>query len=459
MNQRTPIIVCCIAALAAACSDAPQPTAPAPLSPTVASDVGFPGSGEKYVAIGTSISMGWASNGVYAGSQLVAWPELLSFGQLHPISLPLIQSPGCQSPYASPLGNGRRLSGEPLPMDGTTCAGNVSGITLPTQNVALAGAYTIDALSTKPGDAAAKPWYNLVLPPGATQVSAAVGQNPTLLSVELGGNDILLTTGGLVIPNVTFTPLDQFEANFDKVLDAVTAPHRKVLVLGMSTNGANLPALRRGDEVWADGAEFAQLGVDVSTDCKESHNYINVSLKSLIEVFTAAVTSTRQVFSCADIPGQIDFVLTPGDIATLNGQLVHMRNHARDQAAKRGYAFVSIGALYDRPDLKPQKYSVISHLTSNAPFGPYISLDGVHPSPLGHAVLALAAANALNDKYHTIAAHAATVAPSFAEQLVEPQLPIVSIEWAKQAMLNRAGARLTACPMPGSCFLTAPKAP
>jgi len=456
MNQRKHIVALCAAVLAAACSDATQPTAPVALSPMApASSISFPGHGEKYVAIGTSISMGWASNGAYFGSQVFAWPELLSFGQLHPISLPLIQSPGCQSPYAAPLGNGKRLSGEPLPNDPSLCAANVGGVTLPTQNVALAGAYASDALQTRPGDPKSHPWYGRVLPPGATQVSAALSQNPTLVSVELGGNDILQTTGGLVIPGLTFTPISDFEKDLDAVLDAVKADHRKVLVAGMSVDGTNLPSLRRGGEIWADAAEFAALHVDVSPDCKDSPNYINVSLKSLIVVFTAAVTSTNQPFSCADAPGTVDFVLTPADIATLNGSLAQMRDHAKQQAAQRGYAFFSIGALYDRPDLKPKTYSVISQLTSSMPYGPYISLDGVHPSPLGQGVLALAAAGALNQTYHSIAAHTIAATPSFAEQLVEPVLPAMSLEWAKRVAKNHRADQVPVCPMPGGCFVGA----
>src|SRR5262252_6066619 len=127
----------------AACSDA-STNSPRALDPTgPAAESRVPQTPERYVAIGTSISMGWASNGVYAGSQAVAWPELLSFAQLRPISLPLIQSPGCISPLIAPLAVNKRLSGEPF-SGSVVCAPNVAGVRLPTQNVALAGALTMD---------------------------------------------------------------------------------------------------------------------------------------------------------------------------------------------------------------------------------------------------------------------------------------------------------------------------
>jgi hypothetical protein len=39
-------------------------------------------------------------------------------------------------------------------------------------------------------------------------------------------------------------------------------------------------------------------------------------------------------------------------------------------------------------------------LTSDTPYGPLISLDGVHPSAAGHHILAREAAKALNVTYH-----------------------------------------------------------
>src|SRR5690349_24790216 len=90
------------------CSDAASTTTePRALQPSAANVADFRGrTPEKFVAIGTSVSMGWASNGVYYGSQLTSWPALIGFGTLQPISLPLIQSPGCISPILAPLGNG-----------------------------------------------------------------------------------------------------------------------------------------------------------------------------------------------------------------------------------------------------------------------------------------------------------------------------------------------------------------
>jgi hypothetical protein len=233
------------------CSDV-SPTSPArPITSTaqVDADRSTP-SGERLVAIGTSISMGWASNGVYAGSQAGAWLALIGFGSEPAISLPLIQAPGCTSPIAAPIGAGLRLSGESL-AGSTICAANAAGVTLPTQNVSLAGALAIDVLLTTPQAVASSfPWFGRVLPPGATPLAAALSQRPTIVSVELGGNEVLNSTSGLFAPGVTVVPFPYFAGPYEAVLNAIGNTGAKAVVIAFRAKPAICPphveAMRSG---------------------------------------------------------------------------------------------------------------------------------------------------------------------------------------------------------------------
>ena len=453
MSRRIRIIAAC-ALLAAACADQTA-TAPSRLSANADAEQAKTHGGEKFVSIGTSVSMGWSANGVYAGSQALSWPAQLRFGSLPAISLPLIDAPGCQSPLVTPLANGVRLSGESA-AGSAVCAPNAAGVALPTQNVAIAGALTIDALQQTPGPGTL-PWYARVLPPGMSQMTAALSQHPTLVSIELGANEVLQTSSGLVAPGVTFLPFPFFAQAYNAVVGTVGSAVDKVLLFGFLTNGPNLPALRRGDEVWADRAEFAALHVDVSPDCDGNGNYINVSVKSLNMAFAGAFAAAHgqpnPVFSCADIPGTQDLIVTPAEIAMLDALFTQMSDYQRQVAEQHGYAFVSLDALYNRPDLKSTAYSVITQLTSDAPFGPYISADGIHPTPLGNAVLADAAAKALNKTYPGIAAHIEDETLS-SEALITgstPRSPAAALELAKRNVSLRQGERVPACMLPGGC--------
>ena len=100
------------------------------------------------------------------------------------ITQPYIDGTGCRSPMVAPLASGARLSGEGAGDAPATlsCSPLRDGITLPTQNVAINGARTSDALFTSPTnitDLGNAKVYGRVLPPNETQVSAMLAQNPT----------------------------------------------------------------------------------------------------------------------------------------------------------------------------------------------------------------------------------------------------------------------------------------
>src|SRR6266566_6031608 len=65
----------------------------------------------RYVAIGTSLSMGVQSDGVVYFSQQQDWTNLLSHQAFASYTQPLIQADGCFSPLIAPLQLARRLSG------------------------------------------------------------------------------------------------------------------------------------------------------------------------------------------------------------------------------------------------------------------------------------------------------------------------------------------------------------
>ena len=83
-----------------------------------------------------------------------------------------------------------------------------------------------------------------------------------------------------------------------------------------------------------------------------------------------------------------------------------MNAHIRGEAERRGFAYFALQELYGRSDVKGP-FNPIALMTSAEPYGPFISLDGVHPTAAGARVLAEAAARALDAQYnHHILAQA-----------------------------------------------------
>ena len=458
MSQKPQYLMLMAVLVAVACSDntvsSPSPRA---IEPTNNNAVYRAlGTDERLVAMGTSISAGWASNGMYEGSQQGAWPALLDFGNSDPMTLPLIQSPGCISPLIAPLGANARLSGETF-AGSTVCAPNVAGVTLPTQNVALPTAIAADALQKTPQIAGASlPFYSRVLAPGMTQLTAALSQNPSIVSVEFGGNEVLGATSGLFALGITVVPFPFFAQPYGILLDALSASQKKVVLVSLLSDARNVPAMRRATDIWANRDEFARLHVTVSSDCENSPNYINVSTKSIAMAFAGAATAAAgqpaPVYSCADIPGTTDAVLTPADIAAANALIAQMNTFIQQQAEARGFALFSLSALYERNEGK-QPYSIVAQLTSTAPYGQEISLDAIHPSSFGHQLLAHAAAKAIRETYGKGQPNSLKVRAeiSLAEQLVEPTVPAFALEQARQLTARNANARVPVCFVPGAC--------
>jgi hypothetical protein len=358
---------------------------------------------QRYVAIGTSISAGVQSDGLIAATQVASWPAQLSGMALSSLKQPLIAGTGCPAPIIAPLLLDVRLSGEPaavLDASSLNCSPLLFGLAPPFDNVSLNGALTSDALGTtpsSPGNPNAK-IYRRVLQPGMTQVSTMIARNPTLVSVELGSNEVLGATSGttaLVFPEAAW------EHVYDQVINAVPTTSRGVLV-GLIDHLADVQAFRLGDDLWQDRLEFALFNVQVSPDCQSNQNLIFVSLKAPLTVATGLAQAQHGLgpatLSCTDAPGQQDFILTPADAGFIDGQVKMMNAHIQMQATARGFAYFPLGALYDTKNAKAP-FSVVKLLTSAAPFGPYFSLDGLHPSVAGQAILARAAAQALNATY------------------------------------------------------------
>ena len=393
----------------AACVDSPVSPAISG-TPSVASLSEGLGAFQRYVAIGTSISMGVAGDGAIAASQQESWPAQLARMAGRDITLPLIGGTGCRSPLKAPLATGVRISGEGAGQSPATlsCAPNVEGVELPAQNLAINGAQTRDALFTTPEnitDAGNRLVYQRVLPPGETQLSALIAQNPKIVSIEFGGNEVLNARSGIAIPGATLTPVSVWAPLYTQLVTSVAEVTKYGVVIGLIRDVGNFPAFRRGSELYADRAAFlGAFNVAVSPDCDGSDNLLFVPVRVPTAVATGLAFRARglgvHTLSCAGgPPAAQDFVLTPAEAAIVNGQMAQMTAHIRAETESAGFAYAELEALYGRADIKAP-FSVIHLMTSAQPYGPLVSLDGIHPSAEGQRVIAEAAARALDARYN-----------------------------------------------------------
>ena len=404
MNRNLKVVLAAsMVALTAACSDNGFEPVASDVRPLMDLEHAGPSYMSNYVALGTSLSMGWASDGVLSSSQATSWPVQLA-DRLHtPFSFPGIAFPGCKPPFAEPLSAFKRIDGSSSLAANTTCAPNEAGVTLPTNNLAVENATAREAFtgseSPTNGRAAVT---SRVLPAGMTQVSTMRSLNPTFVSVEFGGNEILPAQAGLVIPGLTVTPFPVFQANYAGIIAAVQGTGARALLVSIRTDLRNFPAIRTGPEIASQRDAFAKYNVTVDANCDASPNFLFVRGIVPTAILTGAGRARAGAgpynLSCADRPFTVDYILSPSDLAAVNGLAEQMSDEIERHAAENGYAVFPLGVLYEIAK-DGVAFDLESYLNSAAPYGDLISLDGVHPSPAGQAIFAKAASKAIRKTY------------------------------------------------------------
>ncbi len=358
----------------------------------------------NYVAIGTSVSMGWMSDGVLFSSQQQAWPNLLATAAGVSFDQPLIANPGCKPPFLEPLSSFKRIDQTSVATASTVCAPLIAGASSGSNNLAVENATAVEALNATPETATQGrgPVTSRVLPAGMTQITAMKAQIPTFVSVEFGGNEVLPAQVGVLAPNLTYTPFATFQAAYAKIIDSVRATTTKAVLVGLPTDIRKFPTIRTGAEIAAQRAAFTATNVTINANCDASPNFIFVRGKVLTAVATGMQRAAGGLgpfdLSCDDVPNTQDFILTPADITFINNLVAQMNGEIQAKATANDFAIFSLEALYaTAKDGVP--FNLQSFLGSATPYGPKISLDGVHPSAEGHRILANAAIAAINQRY------------------------------------------------------------
>jgi hypothetical protein len=383
------------ALLVIACTDPVAPPSPTPHAPTAS--IPRPSAAVTAQEMFARYSQGVQSAGIFATAQRAAWPAELARRVGVAFTLPLVQDPGCGPPLLPPLASDFVLVGA-FGDDLVTgvmnfCAPLRDGVVLPANSVAISGAKVGDALRSTPETETARnarkgQLYSRVLPPGHTQVTAMLAQNPTFVSVELVANEVLPASTGRV---EAMTPYADWERDYDEVLANVKTTGARAVLVGLPNNAASFPSIRRAREFFNEWPALLALGITVSVNCYFSSNSLFIPGYLLTLLSKTPTTAT-----CSNVPGTVDYVLTSGDISTINARMAQMNARLQAKATENGWAYFSLDAVYGLP--KPS-LNVVNLLFSNTPFGANISLDGVHPSSAGQAILAGAAAQAISAKY------------------------------------------------------------
>jgi len=171
-----------------------------------------------YIALGNSLTAGFADNGVYRESQENSYPEMMAKSMREVNASLVFKTP------LMPEGNGsgylQLVGGAPAPVPADPAWRNSVASGGPYQNMGVPGARVKSLTQVGYGSSQGNPYYErFASNPLATIVGEAAAQNPTFFTLWIGNNDVLgyATSGGDQGGN-TITPIDEFKADFDKII-------------------------------------------------------------------------------------------------------------------------------------------------------------------------------------------------------------------------------------------------
>jgi hypothetical protein len=399
----------------AACAKDPDvvaPDAPPSAAPWMA----------RYVALGNSITAGYQSGGINDSTQRRSYAAVIARAAGTRFAYPSLGGRGCAPPIVDAV-SGVRVGGD---TSSTTCDLRAeSSFTGLLNNVAVPGANSFSPLGLPAAPAptpggAYSPLTQFILG-GRTQVQKAIELDPTFATVWIGNIDVL--GFALAGTRVGVTDSAAFIANYARTIDTLRA---------------GSPHLEKGVLIGVVNVVDAPLGVPISvinpsaTPSQPSFAYqplANAAVRFLFArpiafapncnagtpqiAFTvllqlaAAANATLPpavpfTFVCADVAGaapKTPGLLTDADRTFFINRVRGWNAYIRAKADSIGWVYHDPNARLDVWRATGQIPPFPNLLAPTAPFAPFISNDGIHPSTQAHLVLAQDIIAAINATY------------------------------------------------------------
>ena len=445
----------------------PPPEMGDPMPPSTTEYTSGDADFSNFVAVGNSLTAGFSDNALFIDGQTASFPNMMasSFAQAGggSFSIPFMADNlgGATFNGIPVLGNRLFLSfasGTPLP---TLVEGMGTTETGPFNNLGVPGAKSYHLMATGYGNLSglvagtANPYYaRIASSPNATVIGDAMAQTPTFFSLWIGNNDILsfATSGGIGInqlgnsdpstyDNNDVTDPILFEQTFNGILQNMTTDGAK----GVIANLPNVTSIPNFTTVPYNSIFLDEVTVEQANAAYADYNEGLAQLQTSGEI-TAEEVALRTISFSADVPNAaviIDEDLT--DLTSFDPALLNIRQAtANDLMVLLGFTF--IGTLADEWVLTPEEQTIITDATTafnqtianaaatynlafvdanaflaelnatgitlddgtqvTATFGTGggFSLDGVHPSPRGYALLANKFIEEIEAKYGAILA-------------------------------------------------------
>ncbi|MDP7020990.1 MAG: hypothetical protein QGH30_01370 [Candidatus Krumholzibacteria bacterium] len=406
----------------------------------------------NYVALGAAISAGYHSGALYESAQYYSFPAILSRSmRTEGFRQPRINSPGWSSPMP---GEGHLVirfddagvpTMEPLPWpegwetNTDLWPGPLDLLDpLPHQNLSIPLATVQDLLNTRgPFDAQGQlnPYYNFILRNGIEEcgwfpqiLSAweqAVLLNPTFLTLSAGISEVL--TPALFGTGVPLASGPEFESSYSQLLDSLEShlPDCDLLLLNVPSvldfaffrsvppraighdleeltlpGGGGIPlhgeegVLLEEDLVLLEALFDVLDGVGLPRD--EMIQYF-MDTEALEEASAAAMLDSLYPRN-----GELlseNLVLRESEWTQLADRVIDYNQSIAALAEARGHCHVDFYSLFQR--VLDGSASFNGHEMSAEFLGNFFSLDGIHPTRFGNALIVDEITSVINERFHS----------------------------------------------------------
>ena len=383
----------------------------------------------KYVAVGNSLTAGYADGGVYRNGQLNSYPSILA-GQFAAVGGGNFVQPLFTEAQAAGSGY-LKLVKLPNPADPTSLASSLAQVapgavrttnanggplytkfTDANQNLGVPAIKMANILTPGYGSAQfGNPYFERLLTDPASTTTTYfqyVSDNlngATFFTSWLGNNDALAyaTSGGAGAENTPngLTSTALFTTNTTAIMNKLAEGGRKGVVIAIpnvigtpyfTTATTQLNALLKAQGITglAIASKSAPGGVRLST----SGDYFLLTISGILNDIL-----TKGVGQSATNPIPDQYVLDASEVTALNTRIGEFNSILKTQADAKGAAYVDVTPVFQQ--LSQTGGYVLNGITYSAAYiqGGVFSLDGIHLTPAGYALVANEIIRGINAKY------------------------------------------------------------
>ena len=353
-----------------------------------------------YISIGDSQAAGFSSGALVDTDQANSVPALLAKqGAAPDFQQPLISEPGIPAQLALqnliPVVIGPKSASTGVPENLL--------LARPYNNLAVPGATASDALNDT-GDPSAGGLAALILRGKGSQVAQGAFSRPTFITLWIGNNDVLAAAvRGQAIEGVTLTPVADFRATYTTIIAALKATGAPIVAanLGDVTTipfVTTIPPVvvnpNTNQPILVDGNPVPLIGPNGPLP---PGTLVTLAASSLL---AQGIGIPTQVGGTGDpLPDEV--ILDAGEVAIIQDHVNNDNAAIADICQKAGVPVVDLHAVLNEFSTTGRNVGGVQ-LSSTFLTGGIFGYDGIHPTPLGYAVVANEFINVINQNGGTL---------------------------------------------------------